>query len=54
MLTERRGASGQALGRLPWLAAFLRRARRLRPVLLIGVLLDAGQLLDAEQVLTRV
>ncbi len=28
--------AAQVLGRLPWLAAFLRRARRLRPVLLIG------------------
>ncbi len=26
-------AWGQALGRLPWLAAFFLRARRLRPVL---------------------
>lgn len=29
----------QALGRLPWFAAFLRRARRLRPVFPIFVLL---------------
>ena len=34
-----RGASGHALGRLPWLAPFLRRARRLRPVLPMMVLL---------------
>lgn len=30
--------SYQALGRLPWLAPFLRRARRLRPPLPISVL----------------
>ncbi len=29
----------QALGRLPWFALFLRRARRLRPVLPISGLL---------------
>lgn len=28
---------GQALGRLPWFAAFLRRARRLRPFLAISI-----------------
>ena len=32
-------AKAQALGRLPWLALFLRRARRLRPVLPISGLL---------------
>jgi len=30
-------SNAQALGRLPWLALFLRRARRFRPVLPIGI-----------------
>jgi predicted thioesterase len=41
--THTKGRCRQLFGRLPWFAFFLRRARRLRPVLLIGVdLLEFG------------
>lgn len=44
----------QALGRLPWFAAFFLRARRFRPVLLMGdLLVDRPPSLPGVETLTK-